>query len=120
MVNGQVFLLQELLANLLHNALSYAGAGAQVTVRCHTKGGVPILEVEDNGPGIAREDRPRVLQRFQRGAQSQGQGSRLGLAIVSDIVQVHGGQLVLTDGSGGKGLRVQAAFSAAAPGKAVP
>lgn len=112
-VNGQVFLLQEMLANLLHNVLNYAGAGAHATVRTYSTGGVATLEVEDNGPGIAREDRHRVLQRFQRGAQIAGQGSGLGLAIVSDIVQAHGAQLHLSEGSHGKGLRVQVAFSAA-------
>ncbi len=119
-VSGQLFLLQELLANLLHNALAYAGAGAQVTVRCHTTEGLAILEVEDNGPGIAQADRVRVLQRFQRGAPSQGQGSGLGLAIVSDIVQAHGAQLLLTEGPGGKGLRVQVAFSPVQQGRAAP
>jgi two-component system, OmpR family, sensor histidine kinase TctE len=109
-VSGQTFLLQELLANLLHNALAYAGAGAHVTVRTHTLEGLAILEVEDNGPGIAPEDRERVLQRFQRGAQNPGQGSGLGLAIVSDIAQAHSAQLRLSDGSHGKGLRVQVAF----------
>ncbi len=113
-VNGQAFLLQELLSNLLHNALAYAGAGAQVTARTYTTGGVATLEVEDNGPGIAREDRQRVLQRFQRGAHNPGQGSGLGLAIVSDIVQAHGAQLLLGEGRDGKGLRVQVAFAAVA------
>jgi two-component system, OmpR family, sensor histidine kinase TctE len=111
---GQVFLLKELLANLLHNALTYSGAGAHVTVCTYTAGGIAMLEVTDTGPGIAREDRQRVLQRFQRGAQNQGQGSGLGLAIVSDIAQAHGAQLLLSDGQGGKGLRVQVAFQAAA------
>jgi two-component system, OmpR family, sensor histidine kinase TctE len=116
-VNGHGVLLQELLANLLHNALAYAGAGAHVTVRTHTLGGEATLEVEDNGPGIAREDRQRVLQRFQRGAQSLGQGSGLGLAIVSDIAQAHGAQLLLSEGCDGKGLRVQVAFGPVAFGQ---
>jgi two-component system, OmpR family, sensor histidine kinase TctE len=73
-----------------------------------------ILEIEDNGPGIAPEDRERVLQRFQRGAHNPGQGSGLGLAIVSDIVKAHDAQLQLNDGSHGKGLCVQVAFPNAA------
>lgn len=119
MVTGQVFLLQELLANLLHNALAYAGEGAQVTVRSYLSAGVAVLEVEDNGPGIAREDRQRVLQRFQRGPQNPGQGSGLGLAIVSDIAQSHGAHLLLDEGRSGKGLRVQVAFEPAAQQRGV-
>jgi two-component system, OmpR family, sensor histidine kinase TctE len=113
-VNGHVFLLQELLDNLLHNALAYAGTRAQVTVRTNTTGGVAILEVEDNGPGIAPEDRQRVLQRFQRGAQNLGRGSGLGLAIVSDVVKAHGAQLLLKESPGGKGLLVQVTFDSVA------
>lgn len=110
---GQGFLLRELLANLLHNALSYAGPGAQVTVRTFLAHGSPVLEVEDNGPGIAPEDHQRMLQRFQRGPQSVGDGSGLGLAIVSDIVQAHEAQLALGTGQGGAGLRVRIVFDSA-------
>jgi two-component system, OmpR family, sensor histidine kinase TctE len=109
-VSGQVFLLQELLDNLLHNALTYAGAGAQVTVRTSSALGVARLEVEDNGPGIALEDRQRVLERFQRGVQKLGTGSGLGLAIVSDVVKAHGAQLRLSEGALGQGLLVQVVF----------
>jgi two-component system, OmpR family, sensor histidine kinase TctE len=119
-VNAQVFLLQELLANLLHNALTYAGPGTQVTVRSYMAAGAATLEVEDTGPGIAREDRQRVLQRFQRGAPSEAQGSGLGLAIVSDIAQAHGAQLLLSEGRDGKGLRVQVAFAASAEQAVAP
>jgi two-component system, OmpR family, sensor histidine kinase TctE len=119
-VNGQVFLLQELLDNLLHNALTYAGTGAHVTVRTHSAKGHATLEVEDNGPGIAREDRQRVLQRFQRGAQIPERGSGLGLAIVSDVVKAHSAQLLLSEGVDGKGLLVQVAFEAVAQQQIAP
>jgi two-component system, OmpR family, sensor histidine kinase TctE len=119
-VDAQVFLLQELLANLLHNALTYAGPGTQVTVRSYVAAGAATLEVEDTGPGIAREDRQRVLRRFQRGAPSVAQGSGLGLAIVSDIAQAHGAQLLLSEGRDGKGLRVQVAFAASAERAVAP
>lgn len=110
--SGHAVLLRELLANLLHNALTYAGRGAQVTLRCFDPGTGAVLEVEDNGPGIAPDERPRVLQRFQRGAQAVGQGSGLGLAIVSDIVAAHGATLALLDGAAGTGLRVRVTFAA--------
>jgi two-component system sensor histidine kinase TctE len=69
-----------------------------------------VLELEDNGPGIADADRARVLQRFQRGAQATGSGSGLGLAIVGDIVQAHGAELTLGAGAKGVGLRVRVLF----------
>lgn len=117
LVSGQPVLLRELLANQLHNALTYAGPGAQVTLRTFNDGGTPTLVVEDTGPGIPAEDRARVLQRFQRGAQASGDGSGLGLAIVSDIAQAHGAALALRDGAGagagGRGLAVWLRFPAA-------
>jgi two-component system sensor histidine kinase TctE len=104
---GQGFLLRELLENLLHNSVSYAGPGARVTVRTHCDNHDAVLEVEDNGPGIAREERLRALRRFQRGSNALGQGSGLGLAIASDIARRHGGQLALLDATSGKGLLVR-------------
>ncbi len=117
-VTGQPFLLRELLGNLIHNAIVYAGAGSQVTVRSAITGGLPVLEVEDNGPGIAAEDRPRVIQRFQRGPQATGSGSGLGLAIVNDIARAHGAELLLESArarpGSDAGLRVRVVFAAAA------
>lgn len=106
-VAGQSFLLRELLENLLHNAFSYAGRGARITVRSGTAQGLAFVEIEDNGPGIAPAERERVLQRFQRGSQSGVQGSGLGLAIALDIATRHGGRLELLDALQGPGLRVR-------------
>ncbi|MDE2372128.1 MAG: sensor histidine kinase N-terminal domain-containing protein [Burkholderiales bacterium] len=115
---GLPFLLRELLANLLHNAMSYAGRGAQVTVRTYLAGTAPVLEVEDDGPGIAEVDRPRLLERFQRGDPGAGSGSGLGLAIVADIAAAHGARLRLEGGAAGRGLRVRVEFAPAAPATA--
>lgn len=104
---GQGFLLRELIENLIHNSLAYAGAGARVTVRTFCRDGAALLEVEDTGPGIAVEDRERVLQRFQRGNAARGNGSGLGLAIAHDIAESHGGQLSLHAGGHGQGLLVR-------------
>lgn len=113
-VLGQGFLLRELLENLLHNSLSYAGARARITVRCGSAQGQAWLEVEDNGPGIAAAERERALQRFQRGSSAQGLGSGLGLAIALDIARRHGGTLALLDGAQAQGLRVRLSMPAAA------
>jgi two-component system sensor histidine kinase TctE len=113
-VLGQGFLLRELLENLLHNSVSYAGERARITVRCGSTDGQAWLEVEDNGPGIAPAERERALQRFQRGSSAQGLGSGLGLAIALDIAGRHGGTLTLADGAQAQGLRVRLSMPAAA------
>ncbi|HEU0203561.1 MAG TPA: ATP-binding protein, partial [Burkholderiaceae bacterium] len=70
----------------------------------------PVLEVEDNGPGIPAAERTRVFERFARGAAAPGTGSGLGLAIVRDIAQMHGAEVALLDGTNGAGLRVCVRF----------
>ncbi len=112
-VEGHETALRELLANLLHNALEYAGRGASVTLRCARSGAGVRLEVEDDGPGIPVEDRERVWQRFQRGRGAPGAGSGLGLAIVRDIARAHGASATLHEGPGGRGLCVRIEFPAA-------
>ncbi|MET0382964.1 MAG: sensor histidine kinase N-terminal domain-containing protein [Burkholderiaceae bacterium] len=120
-IDGHGFLLREVLANLLDNAIRYAGSGARVTIRTGMlqsaagAGGAPrpMLEVEDNGPGIAEQDRERAFERFQRG--SRGGGSGLGLSIVRDIVNHHQARIELLDGPGGVGLRVRMVFRAPGP-----
>jgi two-component system sensor histidine kinase TctE len=122
-VQGRALLLQELLANLLHNAIEYAGRGARVTVRTRSElqQDLPgaVLEVEDNGPGIPPADRARVFERFDRGSRPRGSGSGLGLAIVRDIARGHGAAVTLADGADGHGLLVRVQFGqASAPGQA--
>ncbi len=121
-VQGRALLLQELLANLLHNAIEYAGRGARVTVRARTElqgdAQRAVLEVEDNGPGIPPADRARVFERFDRGSRPRGNGSGLGLAIVRDIALAHDARVTLGDGADGIGLRVRVEFGlASAPGQ---
>ncbi len=103
-VQGNALLLREAIANLIDNALRYAGRGAAVTVRVRAVGPGVQVEVEDDGPGIAPADRERVFERFAR-ATLQGDGCGLGLAIVKEIVERHGGQVAL-EGAAPKGLRV--------------
>ena len=106
-VQCRAVLIEELLANLMHNALEHAGRGTHVTVRTCTRDGAALIEVEDNGPGIALADRVRVFERFDRGSAPRGAGSGLGLSIVHDIALRHGGSVELLDGAEGKGLLVR-------------
>jgi two-component system sensor histidine kinase TctE len=115
---GHAFLLREALENLIHNAVSYAGAGARITVRCGASAEGPWLEVEDNGPGIPPAERPAAMQRFRRGDKASGTGSGLGLAIAADIAARHGGRLALLDAHGGPGLRARLSLPPLPPDRA--
>jgi two-component system sensor histidine kinase TctE len=88
---GESFLLRELLANLLDNAINYTQSGGTITVRTIADPDHSILEVEDNGPGIAPAEREKVFERFYRAAATPGDGCGLGLAIVAEIATQHGG-----------------------------
>jgi two-component system, OmpR family, sensor histidine kinase TctE len=106
-VMGHDWLLRELLANLVDNAVRYTPDGGTVTIRCGRRDGKAFLEVEDDGPGIAPSERERVLERFYRVQGTGGEGNGLGLAIAQEIARVHGSRLDLTTGAGGRGLRVR-------------
>lgn len=110
-VRAEPLLVGEMLKNLIGNALLYAGRGAEVTTRVSEKEGFVSLEVEDSGPGIRPELRESVLRRFQRGA-SEAPGTGLGLPIVEEIAALYGARTSLTDGAGGRGLRVAILFPA--------
>jgi two-component system sensor histidine kinase TctE len=107
---GDPFMLRELIANLLDNAICYTQAGGHVTVRCGARGGQVFLEVEDNGPGIPAAERERALDRFYRVPGSAGSGSGLGLAIANDIAKAHGGALHLGEPQGRSGTLARVEF----------
>jgi signal transduction histidine kinase len=88
---GDRLKLEQVLSNLISNALKY-GAGRPVTVRVHSDADHAILEVEDQGPGIAPEDQERIFNRFERASERHRQESLgLGLYIVRSLVEAHGG-----------------------------
>ncbi|KQY86797.1 sensor histidine kinase [Pelomonas sp. Root1444] len=93
-VQGVELLLREALVNLIDNAVRYAGAGATLTVRLRRAGDDVWMDVEDNGPGLAPDLRERAFERFVRGATT-GEGCGLGLAIVREIAERHGGSAEL-------------------------
>lgn len=105
-VMGHEWLLRELLSNLVDNAVKYTGEGGAVTIRCGRRADLAFLEVEDDGPGVAAAELPRILERFYRVQGTQGEGNGLGLAIAEEIARVHHSHLQLQPGSGGRGLRV--------------
>jgi hypothetical protein len=66
LIEGNAFLLREMINNLLDNALRYTPAGGRVTARVVAQGDFAVLEIEDSGPGIADEDSHKVFDRFYR------------------------------------------------------
>lgn len=86
----------QIITNLVGNALRYTPAGGRVVVATHRAGKWIELAVNDNGPGIAAEDLPRVFDRFWRAERSRNRasgGSGLGLAIVKQLTEAHGGTI---------------------------
>jgi two-component system sensor histidine kinase TctE len=104
-------LLDDLLSNLVDNALKYTPAGGSVTVRAGIHLGKPFLSVEDSGPGIPEAERQRVRQRFYRLPNSPGHGSGLGLAIVDEIASLYGASVTIGSGAAGRGTKVLLQFS---------
>ena len=97
---GDKDLLASALANLLDNAFKYGGRSVTISVRTRQNTGTVSVVVQDNGPGIPPEERPKVTQRFYRLDQNVP-GTGLGLSIVDAIAQLHGASLHLEDASPG-------------------
>jgi two-component system sensor histidine kinase TctE len=104
-LRGEPTLLNELLSNLVDNALAHTPSGGNVILRVAAPA---VLEVEDDGPGIPETERERVFERFYRRNQ-QVAGSGLGLAIVGEICRAHLAQISLHDGQE-SGLKVRVSF----------
>jgi two-component system, OmpR family, sensor histidine kinase TctE len=113
MVRGHAQLLQELVANLVDNALRYTPRGGIVTAAIVRSAGALILRVEDNGPGIPESERERVFERFHRLHDGDSDGCGLGLAIVREIARSHGASVRLSAPPSGIGLFVDVTFAAA-------
>lgn len=100
--DGNAGLIREALSNLLDNAIKYHTPPGHICVRLLPGTAVVRIVVEDDGPGIPGELQEGMLRRFARG--NRGEGTGLGLAIAQEIGRLHGGDLQLASGPGGKGL----------------
>jgi len=89
--------LQEALYNLLDNAVKYSRDHGEIRLSARRRDGEIELTVSDDGIGIAREDLPRIFERFYRGDKARSpdkvRGTGLGLAIVKHVAQLHGGRV---------------------------
>lgn len=87
--------IHQVVANLLANARTHTPAGTNITVTAIQELTQTIIEVSDDGPGLAKADQERIFERFYRAdparVRSSGEGSGLGLSIVDAVMQAHGG-----------------------------
>ena len=104
-VEGDRSRLQQVIVNLVANAIKYTQEGGSVEVRVRRKGSVAVLEVSDNGAGIPDYALPHVFERFYRADKARSRnsgGAGLGLAIVKAICAAHGAEVSVSskDGTG--------------------
>lgn len=92
-VSGDPARLRQLVMILVDNAVRHAPSGGHVSVQVRSDGSEATLVVDDDGPGIAPDDLPRVFDRFYRAAGAPGEGTGLGLAIAAWIVERHDGRI---------------------------
>jgi two-component system sensor histidine kinase KdpD len=88
-------LIEQVLFNLLDNALKYSPEDTPIDISARVAGGTLVLEVADRGPGLAEDEADRVFEKLYRGAAAKhgGRGAGLGLAIARAVVDAHEGRL---------------------------
>ncbi|HAB94289.1 MAG TPA: two-component sensor histidine kinase, partial [Lachnospiraceae bacterium] len=106
-VHADVDKIQQVLYNLVDNAIKFSGNGSEIEIETTEKGGKVFVSVKDNGIGIPKEDQNQIWERFYKSDLSRGKdkkGTGLGLSIVREIIRAHGENisLVSTEGVGSK------------------
>jgi two-component system sensor histidine kinase KdpD len=95
-------LVEQVLFNLVENAVKYTPPGSPVAVSAALEGGVLRIEIADRGPGLARGQEESVFEKFYRGRrEGDPSGVGLGLSICRSIVEVHGGRISAANREGG-------------------
>jgi two-component system sensor histidine kinase GlrK len=98
------------IANLLSNAIRFSPPGGSVRFRREQSPEGVVLEIADDGPGIAEEDRERIFEPFYRGRvqpESGLRGSGIGLSIVQEYIRAHGGRIMLMPAEKGARFRIE-------------
>jgi two-component system sensor histidine kinase KdpD len=93
-------LFEQVLVNLLENALKHTPAESPVEIRASAGDGEVVIEIADRGPGVPPGSETRIFEKFVRGGD-RSDGSGLGLAICRGIVQAHGGTITAANAPGG-------------------
>jgi len=103
-IQGDAEALSQALLNLLNNAIKYSRDDKRIKVEVSEKEGRVLVSVADRGIGVARADQKRIFEKFYRAEDSlvhETKGSGLGLALVSHIMEAHGGSVELQSAPGG-------------------
>jgi two-component system phosphate regulon sensor histidine kinase PhoR len=86
--------IQQVVMNLLHNALKFTPEGGHVTLKAEVVGPEVVISVKDTGVGIPADDVPRIFERFYKADRARAEeGVGLGLSIAKHIIQGHGGRI---------------------------
>ncbi len=105
LVPMDALLIEQVIVNLLDNALKYTPDGTPIDISAETKENELVVEVADRGPGIPEADIPRLFEKFYRGPQKETKsGAGLGLSICKGIIEIHGGTISAENGRGGGAL----------------
>lgn len=98
-VHADMARIDQVLVNLIDNAIKFTPDGGLITLRVRAENGLCTVTVTDNGAGILPEDRPRVFERFFTAdrAHTSGKGTGLGLSICQRILEMHGQRIRLLD-----------------------
>jgi signal transduction histidine kinase len=95
-IRGDVSSLQEILQNLLDNAVRYTPSGGRICVRARSSGAEVVISVSDTGIGIPKVEQGRIFERFYRVDPARSRemgGTGLGLSIAKHLVEAHGGRI---------------------------
>jgi signal transduction histidine kinase/ActR/RegA family two-component response regulator len=118
-VDGDQTRIEQVISNLLINAARYSSSGGQIELSVRREGSEAVLEVKDDGQGIAREDLPRVFELFFQApvaTNRAGSGLGIGLTLVRRLARMHGGEATAHSEGRGKG----ATFTVRLPAIAAP
>ncbi|HYF65936.1 MAG TPA: sensor histidine kinase, partial [Herpetosiphonaceae bacterium] len=107
--------VEQVLLNLLQNALAFTPAGGRITVRARLTDATLQIDVQDTGAGIAAADVPHIFERFYRADRARSRpGAGLGLAIVRHLIELQGGQVAATSALG-RGTTISLSLPAIPP-----
>jgi signal transduction histidine kinase len=100
LIPGDPERVRQVVLNILDNAAKYGKSGGKIDVDLDRKGDYVVLNVRDHGPGIPNDELPFVKNMFYKGS-SRERGSGIGLAVCEEIVNRHGGDLIVSNADAG-------------------